>query len=105
VTLLQQITVPSQDRLRPHQQLHATQRLPRQAVEQAREEKPVLNREPRPGTLTLQNRELVPQNQDFGLQLAPGHRQQAYQGERVRDGKVSQTQQHDRPCCPRVRSR
>jgi hypothetical protein len=72
VTPFQQITVPPQDRLRPHQQLHTAQRLPRKTVEQAREEKPIPHRERGPGTLTLQDRQLMPQDQDLGLQSNSG---------------------------------
>jgi hypothetical protein len=92
VAPLQQIAVPAQDRVRPYQQPQAAQLLHRQAVEQTSEEEAVLHRESGPGALALQ--ELVPQDQDLGLHLAPGHRQQAYEGERVRDGEVGQTQQH-----------
>jgi hypothetical protein len=36
-----QVTVPAQDRVRPHQESHAAQRILREAVQQCRQECPI----------------------------------------------------------------
>ncbi|MFF1736215.1 hypothetical protein [Streptomyces sp. NPDC058247] len=74
----------------------------RQVVEQAGEQEPVVRHERRVVDVALQDRELVPQHQDLDLLGALAHRQQAYERERFRNGKVGQAQQHSRPSCQPV---
>lgn len=60
MTLLQQIAVPAQDRVRPYQQQKATQFLHGQMVQQAGQQKPVIRGEGGLRRLALQDGQLVP---------------------------------------------
>ncbi|MEV2194675.1 hypothetical protein AB0I02_27355 [Streptomyces phaeochromogenes] len=82
----QQVAVPAQDGVRGDQKLEAAQFLQWQVVEQSREQEPVVVGERGLGCLALQDSGLVSQRQDFDLFVALTHRQQVYQGDRVRDG-------------------
>jgi hypothetical protein len=95
----QQTAMPAQDRVRTHQQLQAPQRVPWRTVKKTSEKEPVLHREHGLDTPTLQDREPMPQGHYLGLQATIGHRQQAKQGERIRDSEAGQTQQHDTSWC------
>ncbi|MET9079122.1 hypothetical protein ABZX95_45040, partial [Streptomyces sp. NPDC004232] len=56
-----QVMVPSQHRVRPHQQPQPTQHIPREPVQQRRQERPIARLEPRPvpAQLPLQHRNLM----------------------------------------------
>jgi hypothetical protein len=74
-----QVAVPAQHRVRPHQEPHPAHYTARQPVQQRREQCPVRSGEPhpRPGQLTLPHGDLMPQHQDFGVLLLIGHRERA----------------------------
>ncbi len=94
-----QVTVPTQHRVRPHQQPRPAQCTARQPVQQRRQQCPVRSGEPhpRPGQLALQHGDLMPQHQNLGVLLPIGHREQAEGSEGVRHGQVGQSQQHSHP--------
>ena len=69
VAARQQVPVPAQHCLRPDQQPEPAQHVPREAVQQGGQERPVAGQEPRPGLakLPLQDRDLVAQRQDLDV--------------------------------------
>ena len=100
-----QIAVPSQDRVWADNQLQPAQQGAGQRLQERREEGPVRGGKPGPGwtELPLQDRELMTQGQDFSVLVPVAHRQQPKRGECVGHGEIGQTQQHNRPSCPRLR--
>jgi hypothetical protein len=65
-------------------------------VKECGEQRPVSRSEPQPRAteLPLQYSDLVPQRQDLDVLVSVAHREQAEQGEGVRQAEVSQSQQH-----------
>ena len=74
----QQVPVPAQNRVRPHQQPEPAQHIPRQPVQEGGPERPVARKEPWPGRaqLPLQDRDLVTQYKDLRVLVPVTHRQQ-----------------------------
>jgi hypothetical protein len=102
VTAGEQVTMPTQDRIRLHQQPQPAQLGPGQMVQQCRQPRPVGPIEPHPLAieLALQDRELVPQGENLGIFIAVAAREQPQERERVRDPQIRQPQQHDPASSP-----
>ncbi len=99
------VAVPPEYRVRPHQQPHSAQYLPWQAIKERRQERPVARVESNllSVQLPLQNTDLVAQRQNFDNFLVVAHRQQSQHHERVRHTQVRQSRQHGRSSCRRAR--
>jgi hypothetical protein len=71
----QQVPVPAQYRLGAYQQPEPAENVPREPVQQDRQERPAGQREPRPGLtqLPLQDHDLVAQRQGFRLLVLVAH--------------------------------
>jgi hypothetical protein len=54
--------------------------------------------------LTFQDRDLMPKSEDLHVFIPVTHRQQPQHRERVRDGQVAQSQQHEPTSCRAVDS-
>jgi hypothetical protein len=96
MALLEQVTMPAQDRVRPYQQQELAQLLPREAVEQACEHHAIRVGEPGFADLALQDEELVAQGEDLDVLGTVAQGQEPQQREGVRHSEVGQAQQHDR---------
>ncbi|WP_406079168.1 hypothetical protein [Micromonospora sp. NBC_00858] len=96
-----EVAVPAQHRVGAHQQLHSAQHVPRQPVQQRRQERPITRVEPHflLAQLALQHHDLVAQGRDLHILVPIAHRQQAQHRERVRHTQVRQSQQHGSPSC------
>jgi hypothetical protein len=72
----QEIALPAQHRLRPHQQPEPAEHVPRELAQQGGQERPVGRAEPRPGRaqLPFQHRDLVAQRQDLRILVPVAHR-------------------------------
>ena len=97
--------MPTQDRVRGHDQLQLSQPGPRKMVQERGQERPVRAGRARPLDLALQDGELVAQHQDLDVLVGPAHRQQPDHGEQARYGEVGQSQQHGRPVWHRPEGR
>ncbi|MGW7441945.1 hypothetical protein [Kitasatospora sp. NPDC054795] len=88
-----QVTVPAQYGVGPHQQPHPTQHLRRQSLQQRGQDCPVAcyEADPLAAQLPLQNADLMAQSQDLHVLLTVAHRQQPQQRERVRHTQVRQS--------------
>jgi hypothetical protein len=73
----EEVTMPTQDRVGPHQQPQALQAGPRQPIQQRGQPRPVgrVQPHPLPVELTLQHRELMAQGEDFRLLVPVAARQ------------------------------
>ena len=87
--------MPPEDRVWPDQQPQAPQRRPRQRVQQRGLPRSIDRLEPDLLPVEVALQELMPQRQDLDVLVAVAARQQPQQGERVRDGRVGQPQQHE----------
>jgi hypothetical protein len=78
MTARQQVPMPAQHRLRPHQQPEPAKNVPWEPVQRGSQERPVARGEPRPGRtqLPLQNRDLVTHRQDLRILVLATHRKQ-----------------------------
>jgi hypothetical protein len=78
VAARQQVPVPAQHRLGPHQQLESAKHIPWEPVQQGGQERPVARAEPRPdlAQVPLQHRDLVTQRQDLHLLVPVAQRKQ-----------------------------
>ncbi len=91
----QQITMPTQNRVRADQQREAPQRVHRQTMQQPREEEPIVPSERRP----LQHAQLMPAHQDLDVLVVIACGQQPREREGGRHHEIGQAQQHDRSSC------
>jgi hypothetical protein len=76
--------------------VQALEHVPREPVQQRRQQRPVTRGEPRPvrTELPLQDKELVAQREDLRVFVPVAHRQQPQQYEHICHTKVGQSQQH-----------
>jgi hypothetical protein len=76
VAARQEIPVPAQHRVGPHQQPEPAKNVAWEPVQQGGQERPVAGQEPRPGVaqLTFQHRDLVAQRQYFRVLVPVAHR-------------------------------
>ena len=76
VAARQEVPVPAQHRVRPHQQPEPAEHVAWEPVQQGGQERPVGGGEPRPGRaqLPLQDRDLVAQRQDLRVLVPVAHR-------------------------------
>lgn len=97
-----QVPVPAQDRVRPHQQPHTPQRILREAVRQRRQERPINFCEPRPlaAQLPFQHGDLMTQSKNLHVLAPVAHEQHAQHCEQVRHAQICEFPQHERPSCP-----
>jgi hypothetical protein len=67
-----EVAVPFEDRIGPHQQPQAPQRRPRQRAQQRGQQRPIgqLELDLPPAELALQHRKLMPQRQGLGVLVA-----------------------------------
>ena len=74
----QQVPVPAQHCLGPDQQPEPAEHVPREAVQQGGQERPVAGQEPRPGRaqLPFQHGDLVTQRQDLHVLVPVADRKQ-----------------------------
>jgi len=98
VTAAYQVAVPAQHGVRADQKLQAVQYGPGQRHEYSGQKRPigVGERRPRRTQLPLQNRKLMPQDENLHVLVTITHRQQPQRSEDVRDREVGQTHQHER---------
>jgi hypothetical protein len=96
-----QVPVPAQHRVRPHQQSYPVKCLWSHAVQQRCQEGAVGPGEPHLPAVqpAFQHRDLMTQNQDLGVLVPVAYRKKTQQRERVRHGQVGQSQQHSRSSC------
>jgi hypothetical protein len=96
-----QVTVPTQDRVRPHQQPHTQQCLLREVMQQCRQERPIPRREvdSLPVQMPLQHGDLMAQSQDLYILVPGAHRQQSQHREHVGHAQAGEFQQYERPSC------
>jgi len=87
------VAVPAQHGIRAHYQVQALEHLPRELVQQCRQERPVSRGEPHPvrAELPLQDQELVAQREDLRVLVPAAHRQEPQQREHVRHTEVCQS--------------
>jgi hypothetical protein len=92
-----QVTVPPQDRVGPHQQPQTVQAGSGELVQQRGQPGPIgwVEPDPLPAELAVQYRELVAQREDLRVLVPVAARQQPQQRERVGDAQVRQSQQHE----------
>jgi hypothetical protein len=98
------IAVPAEHRIRAHRQVQSLENVPREPVQQRRQQRPVTGGEPDPvrTELPLQDRELVAQRADlrvFVRLLIGSSRSSA---KHVRHTEIGQSQQHGRSPCHSV---
>ncbi|CAL9668984.1 hypothetical protein SUDANB176_07368 [Streptomyces sp. enrichment culture] len=107
VMVCDQSAVPAQRGVRTHRRPYPAQHLRGKAVQQRRQERAIVRREPNlPATESaLQHRDPMPEGENLRVLVPVAHGQQAQHGERVRHGQVSQSQQHDQPSCRGRQSR
>jgi hypothetical protein len=100
-----QIAVPAEHGIGAHDQVQALEHVPREPVQQRRQQCPVSQGEPHPARadLPLQDQELVAQRENLRVLVPAAHRQQPQQREHVRHTKVGQSQQHDPSPCHGIR--
>ncbi|MGN9789168.1 hypothetical protein ACTMTF_47805 [Nonomuraea sp. ZG12] len=97
MSLLHQIAVPAQDRVRTNNKPQPTQDLTRQRCQERGEEGPVLEGESHPGVsaeLPFKNGDLVAEGKYLDLLVPITHRHQPQRGKDVRDGQIGQAQEH-----------
>jgi len=103
----EEIALPAQYRVRPHQQPEPAEKVSREAVQQGSQEHPVGGGEPRPGRaqLPLQDRDLVAQRQDLRILVPVAHpKKPQLLRERIRHTEISQSKQHSRSSCRNERT-
>ena len=96
VTARGHIAAPAEHGIRAHHQVQSLEHVPREPVQQRRQQRPITRGEPDPvrTELPVQDRELVAQREDLRVLVSAAHRQQPQQREHVRHTEVSQSQQH-----------
>jgi len=102
-----QIAVPAEHGIRAHHQVQSLKHVPREPVQQRRQQRPIARGEPRPvwTKLPLQDRELVAQREDLRVFVPVSHRSQPQRREYVRHTEIGQSQQHSRSPCHSVPQR
>jgi hypothetical protein len=98
------IAVPAEHGIRTHRQAQSLEHVPREPVQQSRQQRPVSPGEPHPvrTELPLQDQELVAQRKDLRVFLLAARRQQSQQRKHVRHTEVGQSQQHGPSPCHNV---
>ena len=98
------IAVPAEYGIRAHHQVQSLEHVPRDLVQQCRQQRPITRGEPDPvrTELPLQDRELMAQREDLRVFVPAAHRQQPQQREDVRHTEVGQSQEHGRSPCHSV---
>jgi hypothetical protein len=98
------VAVPAQHGIRTHHQVQSLEHVPREPVQQRRQQRPVSRSEPHPARaeLPLQDQELVSQREDLRVFLLAAHRQQSQHREHVRHTETGQSQQHGPSPCHSV---
>lgn len=96
-----QVAVPTQHRVRAHQQSPPPYDVQGRPVQQRHWERPIARSEPHlpRAELALQRRDLMAHGEDLHVLAPIAHRQQAQRGERVYHAEVGQSQQRDRSSC------
>jgi hypothetical protein len=91
-----QIAVPAEHGIRAHHQVQSLEHVPREPVQQRRQQRPISRGGPQPARteLPLKDRELVAQRKDLCVFVPVAHRQQPQQCEHICHTKVGQSQQH-----------
>jgi hypothetical protein len=95
------VAVPAQHGIRAHHQVQSLEHVPREPVQQRRQQRPVSRSEPHPARaeLSLQDQELVLKREDLRVFLLAAHRQQSQHREHVRHTGIGQSQQHGPSPC------
>jgi hypothetical protein len=99
-----QLAVPAQHGIRAHHKVQAPEHVPREPVQQRRQQRPVSRSKPHPvrAELPLQDQKLVAQREDLRFLVPAAHRQQPQQREHIRYTEVGQSQQHGPSSCHSV---
>jgi hypothetical protein len=92
-----EVTVPPQNRGWRDDQVQPPQLGSGEPVKKRGQESTVRRSDARPVDLPLQDSQLVAQRQYLDVLVNIAHRQEPYEGEHARHGKVGQSQQHDQP--------